>query len=96
MGFLSDLNNSVKFSSDSGYSARKVFAYVLLFLVIVIHGCWIQDCFRKNDWGLLIPVLTIDFGFIASCLGMTTYENIQSKKIDSQNKAVSLPPNNLT
>jgi hypothetical protein len=60
-----------------GFSARKMSAFVIIICCIAAHVKWIA----LGDFNELDIVLGIDYGFIALCLGMTTYESI--KKNDS-------------
>jgi uncharacterized membrane protein len=60
-----------------GFSARKMSAFVIIICCIAAHVKWIA----LGDFKELDIVLGIDYGFIALCLGMTTYESI--KKNDS-------------
>lgn len=65
--------------TKDGFSARKLSAFVIIILVIVAHVKW----FKSDHWEYLEGVLALDFGFISVCLGMTTIEAIQNKKIDA-------------
>ena len=64
-----------------GFSARKMSAFVIIICCIAAHVKWIA----LGDFKELDIVLGIDYGFIALCLGMTTYESI--KKNDSSKPA---------
>jgi hypothetical protein len=64
-----------------GFSARKMSAFVIIICCIAAHIKWIA----LGDFKELDIVLGIDYGFIALCLGMTTYESI--KKNDSSKPA---------
>lgn len=64
--------------SDS-FSARKLSAFVVIILVIVLHVKW----FNSDKWEYTGEVLGLDFMFILSCLGLTTWQNIQTKKIEN-------------
>lgn len=61
-----------------GHSARKWSAFVVLLCVIVAHIAWFMHAFQKEDFSLLEGVLLIDYGFIAACLSMTTYQAIKT------------------
>jgi hypothetical protein len=67
---ISSLDNHTK-----GFSARKLSAITVMVLVIIAHYKWLSI----GDLTLLGEVLIIDYGFIAMCLGMTTYEAIKAK-----------------
>jgi len=57
-----------------GFSARKLSAFVIIVCCISAHVKWMA----LGDFSQLTTVLTIDYSFIALCLGMTTYEKIKS------------------
>jgi hypothetical protein len=48
--------------------------------VFAAHIAWIKNAFVKDDFSLFEGVLIIDYGFIATLLGMTTYEAIKKTK----------------
>ena len=58
---------------STGFSARKMSAFVVVCCIIVAHVKWIA----LGDFSQLTTVLTIDYAFIGTCLGMTTYESIK-------------------
>lgn len=71
--------------TKNGASARKLSAFVIILLVVATHIKWIS----LGDFTHLEAVLIIDFGFIAGCLGMTTYETITKiKKNEATDKPV--------
>jgi len=61
--------------SKNVYSARKLSAFVVVVLIIILHVKW----FKSDRWEYLGEVLALDFGFISLCLGMTTYESIKKQ-----------------
>ncbi len=70
---------------SKGASARKSSAFVVVLLVIAAHVKWIS----LGDFAQLETVLIIDYGFIAGCLGMTTYETITKiRKNEATDKPV--------
>lgn len=58
---------------STGFSARKMSAFVVVCCVIAAHIKWMA-LGNLTDLG---TVLTIDYTFIASLLGLTTYEAIK-------------------
>jgi len=64
---------------SKGASARKVSAFSIMLCIIVAHAAWIKKCFMENDFSLLTTVLTIDYAFVGTLLGLTTYEKIKLK-----------------
>ena len=57
-----------------GFSARKLSAFVVICCCIAAHVKWMA----LGDFSQLTTVLTIDYGFIGLCLGMTTYQAIKT------------------
>lgn len=57
-----------------GFSARKLSAFVVIVCCIAAHIKWMA----LGDFSQLTTVLTIDYGFIGLCLGMTTYEKVKT------------------
>ncbi len=72
---LDDLLNSFK-TNEEGFSSRKLTAFVIVMLVIVIHVKWLMI----GDLTQLEMVLTIDYTFIAALFGLTTWSNINKPK----------------
>ncbi len=68
--FIGSLDNSM-----NGFSSRKLTAFVLIAVVIAIHIKWLA----LGDFSNLEMVLTIDYAFIASLFGMTTYQSMKSQ-----------------
>lgn len=63
---------------EKGYSSRKLTAFVIIVLVVIVHIKWIT----LGNLTQLEMVLTIDYSFIAALFGMTTYQSLQSRKKD--------------
>lgn len=57
-----------------GYSSRKLTAFVIILMVIIIHIKWIV----LGNFAQLETVLGIDYGFIAALFGMTTYHSLKT------------------
>lgn len=70
---LSDLLDSFKIN-ESGFSSRKLTAFVIVVMVIIIHAKWIT----MGNFSQLELVLTIDYGFISALFGMTTFQSLKS------------------
>ncbi len=64
-----------------GFSARKLTAFAIVACVVAAHIKWL----KIGDLTQLGEILIIDYSFIAALLGMTTYENIKSKKDEPNN-----------
>lgn len=67
--FLGSLDNQ----KNKGFSGRKMTAFALVCVVIAVHIKWLA----LGDLGNLEMVLTIDYAFIASLFGMTTYQSMK-------------------
>lgn len=70
--FLGSLDNK----KDSGFSGRKLTAFALVVCTCAIHIKYIA----LADFSQLEMVLTIDYAFIATLFGMTTYQSVKANK----------------
>jgi len=68
--------NSFK-TTAGGFSARKLAGFTIIIMVVCLHVKW----FNSNHWEYTSSILGLDFGFIAVCLGMTTYENMKKNEL---------------
>jgi len=73
---------------DGGYSARKLSAFAIMLCVITAHIKWLS----LGNFTQLEMVLTIDYGFISVCLGLTTYESLQKNKVAKEAPKQDTPP----
>ena len=64
---------------SKGLSSRKLSAFAAILLVIASHIGWITNSVKHDNWTQLEMVLTIDYTFIGTMLGMTTYQQIKRK-----------------
>lgn len=62
-----------------GYSSRKLTAFVIILMVIIVHLKWIM----LGNFAQLEMVLGIDYGFIAALFGMTTYHSLKTNGGDN-------------
>jgi type IV secretory pathway VirB2 component (pilin) len=76
---LEDLLNSFK-GNKEGFSSRKLTAFVLVIVVIIIHGKWLMI----GNLSQLEMVLTIDYTFIAALFGMTTFSSIKNASLKKE------------
>lgn len=84
---MKDLIQKILSSFDThtlGFSARKLSAFTIIICVVVAHVKWTA----LADFSQLTTILTIDYSFIALCLGMTTFEAIKNKQINKENEQV--------
>ena len=70
-GILGSFDNEPK-----GFSSRKLTAFILILMVVMVHIKWMV----LGDFSQLEMVLTIDYAFIASLFGMTTYSSMKAKE----------------
>lgn len=71
--FLSDILDSFKIN-ETGLSSRKLTAFVIVVLVIIIHVKWLMI----GNLTQLEMVLTIDYAFISALFGMTTFTSLKT------------------
>lgn len=87
--FLKYLQSSFD-THSKGASARKLSAFWVVVLITMLHVWWLRHAYRKEDFSLLMSILTLDFGFVALALGLTTFETItklKNKKDESNTPA---------
>ena len=77
---MKDIIDSFKMG-DNGFSSRKLTAFILVACIVAAHIKWIA----MGDFSQLETVFLIDYGFIASLFGMTTYSSLASNKSSSNN-----------
>lgn len=68
-------------TGKEGFSARKLSAFVILVMTVILHIKW----FRSDRWEYIGEVLGFDFMFILCCLGLATWQSIK-EKTDEGNK----------
>lgn len=77
---IEKLIGSFDTKADNGFSARKLTAFVLVVCIVLIH-------IKYLIWGSfdqMEMVLTIDYTFVATLFGMTTYQSIKTPKNDNK------------
>jgi hypothetical protein len=70
---FTDLVDSFRIS-ETGFSSRKLTAFVIVVLVIIIHAKWLM----LGNLSQLEMVLTIDYAFISALFGMTTFQSLKT------------------
>ncbi len=65
-----------------GFSSRKLTAFAIILVVIATHIKWLT----LGDLSQMEMVLTIDYAFIASLFGMTTYSSLKTNKAITDTK----------
>jgi hypothetical protein len=69
-GIIGSMDNT-----DKGFSARKVSAFAVIVMVLILHVKW----FKSDKWEYLAEVLFLDYSFILVCLGLATWQKIKEK-----------------
>ena len=67
-------------NKDTGFSARKLTAFVMVILVIIIDIKWLNS----QQWIYISEILGLHFMFILTLLGLATWQKVQDKKIEAQ------------
>lgn len=65
---------------NTGASARKLSAFVIILMVVITHVKW----FRSDRWEYLTLVLGLDFTFILVCLGLATWQAVKQNNEKSE------------
>lgn len=79
---MKELYNKLMGSFDNepkGFSSKKLTAFILILLVVSVHIKWMV----LGNFTQLEMVLTIDYTFIASLFGMTTFQAMKSQSKSS-------------
>ncbi len=69
---LKDLVDSFRMGG-TGFSSRKLTAFVIIILVVIVHAKWLM----MGNLSQLEMVLTIDYAFISALFGMTTFQALK-------------------
>jgi hypothetical protein len=72
--FMSKISASFD-TSNKGFSARKLTAFVTMFMVIVIDIKWL----RSEQWIYISEILALHFMFILTLLGLATWQAVKEK-----------------
>lgn len=81
--YIGEIFDGIKGSFDNtqtGYSARKVSAFVVIVMVVTLHIKW----FKSEQWQYIAEILFLDYTFVLVCLGLATWQSVQNKKIETQ------------
>lgn len=76
---INKILGSLDTHSKNSFSARKLSAFVVMVLVIVLHVKW----FKSDKWEYIAEVLALDFTFILVCLGLATWQAIKTSQNES-------------
>jgi len=61
---------------NAGFSSRKLTAFTIIACIVAAHIKWL--C--MGDFNLIGEVFLIDYGFVSSLFGITTYSVLKSKE----------------
>ena len=78
-GLIDNLRGSFE-TKIGGSSAKKLSAFAIMVCVVLAHFVWLKHCLLTEDFSQFTTVLTIDFAFVASLLGITAFENKKKGK----------------
>lgn len=68
-------------TSNKGFSARKLSAFTAIVLVCIVHVKWLNS----DRWEYLAEILAMDYMFILTLLGFTTWQYIKKdQKIENE------------
>lgn len=73
--FLTKLSASFD-TTNKGFSARKLTAFVTMVMVIIIDVKWL----RSYQWVYITEILALHFMFILTLLGLATWQAVKEKK----------------
>jgi hypothetical protein len=87
------LNNLIKSfnGQDEGFSSRKLTAFIIIICIVATHIKWLT----LGNLSQLEMVLTIDYGFIATLFGMTTYSALKTNKEKLDSPKEETPENKV-
>lgn len=76
--------------TNKGFSARKLSAFTAVVLICVVHVKWVNS----DRWEYLPEILALDYMFVLTLLGLTTWQYIRTdKKNDNEDKDNTDTPN---
>lgn len=78
--FLNKIVGSFDTHSKDSFSARKLSAFVVMVMVVILHIKW----FKSDKWEYIAEVLALDFTFILVCLGLATWQYLKENKKDNE------------
>lgn len=77
---MKDLLNKLLGSFDThtknAFSARKLSAFIIIIMAVIINLKWI----KSDRWEYIAEVLFLDYSFILVCLGLATWQAIKQKE----------------
>lgn len=80
---ISKISGSFDTHSKDSFSARKLSAFVVMVMIIILHVKW----FKSDKWEYIAEVLALDYTFILVCLGLATWQYIKETKKNEDGKA---------
>ena len=83
---LNNIAGSLDNKQNSGFSARKLTAAILMVCIILIHLSWLKHAFLREDYRFIVEILSIDSLFVLLLLGIVTIEQITKLKNSNKNE----------
>ncbi len=80
---INKILGSLDTHSKNSFSARKLSAFVVMVMIIILHVKW----FKSDKWEYIAEVLALDYTFILVCLGLATWQYIKETKKNEDGKA---------
>lgn len=72
-----------------GFSGRKLSAFTIIGLVVLVHLAWLWHAISTGDFKYMPELLGIDFFFIAVMFGLTTYQSVQNKNNEANSTTIN-------
>ena len=73
------------FEENGKTSSKKISAFVVMTMVVIGHIAYFKSAFLNNDFSLILELFIIDFGYIATSLGIGAYTKMIEKKYANGN-----------
>lgn len=73
---LNKIAGSFDTHSKDSFSARKLSAFVVMVMIVILHVKW----FKSDKWEYIAEVLALDYTFILVCLGLATWQYLKESK----------------
>ena len=83
---LKNVIGSLNNKKNSGFSARKLTAVIIVFCIILIHISWLKHAFLREDYKFIVEILSIDSLFVLLLLGILTIEQVAKLKNSNKNE----------
>lgn len=88
MNLYQYLRGSFDTKSENGASARKLTAFIITTMVVLLHLWYFRYQYKSpnSNFELLTEILIIDYSFISLLLGLTTIQELIKLKNGNKNE----------